>query len=148
MKFTTDIVSGGGNTTGIVVPPEIVEGLGAGKKPAVKVTFNNHTYPSTIATMGGDFMISVSAAIREATGAKAGDTVEVELVLDTEPRVVDLPEDFASALNAEPDAKSFFATLSNSNKKRIVLPIGDAKTAETRQRRIEKSIENLKVGKI
>lgn len=148
MKFTTTIVSGGGNTTGIVVPPEIVVALGAGKKPPVKVTFNNYTYPSTIATMSGDFMIPVSAAIREATGAKAGATVEVELILDTEPRVVELPEDFATALDAEPGAKSFFDTLSNSNKKRIVLPIGDAKTPETRQRRIEKSIENLKVGKI
>lgn len=148
MKFTTTIISGGGNTTGIVVPPEVVEGLGVGKKPPVKVTFNNYTYPNTIATMSGDFMISVSSAIREATGVKAGDTVEVELVLDTEPRTVELPEDFASALDAEPGAKSFFETLSNSNKKRIVLPIGDAKTPETRLRRIEKSIENLKVGKI
>ncbi len=148
MKFTTEIKATGANTTGIVVPPEVVEGLGAGKRPPVKVTFNGYTYPTTIASMGGDFMISVSSAIRSAACVKAGDAVEVEVELDTAPRVVELPADFTSALEAEPAARAFFEGLSNSNKKRFVLPIEDAKTPETRLRRIEKAVASLREGKI
>ena len=148
MKFTTEINATGGNTTGIVVPPEMVDALGAGKKPPVTVTINNFSYPSTVASMGGQFMIPVSAAVRESAKVKAGDIVEIELLLDTAPRVIAVPEDFAEALSSEPAAKTFFEGLSNSNKKRFVLSIEDAKTPETRQKRIEKSIASLREGKI
>lgn len=148
MKFTTEISATGGNTTSIVVPPEIVDALGAGKKPPVTVSFNGYIYPSTVASLGGQFMIPVSAAVRESAKVNAGDVVEVELLLDTAPRVIAVPEDFAEALNDEPAAKTFFEGLSNSNKKRFVLSIEDAKTPETRQKRIEKSIASLREGKI
>ncbi|MEP7141715.1 MAG: YdeI/OmpD-associated family protein [Ferruginibacter sp.] len=146
ISFTTTILQVG-NNTGICVPDEIVEKLGSGKKPPVKVTVNNYTYQNTIATMGGKFMISVSADIRNKASVKGGDKVTVYLELDTEPRVVSLPPDFKKALEKNVTARKFFETLSNSNKKKYTLPIADAKTDETRNRRIEKAVSDLSEGK-
>ncbi|HEY5748611.1 MAG TPA: YdeI/OmpD-associated family protein [Chryseolinea sp.] len=142
-KFKTTLLTAGKTATGIKIPPEIVEGLGAGKKPAVKVTINGFTYRSTVAVMNGDFMVGVSAENREGAGVKGGDKIEVLLELDAEPRVVEVPKEFQKALNANTKAKQNFEKLSNSNKKRYVIPINDAKTDETRQRRITASIEAL-----
>ncbi|MBA4140918.1 MAG: DUF1905 domain-containing protein [Segetibacter sp.] len=146
LSFNTTILQIG-NNTGICVPDEVVEKLGAGKKPPVNVTVNNYTYRNTIAVMGGKYMISVSAAIRSKTGIKGGDKVRVELELDTNPREVILPSDFKEALDNNLNAKKFFEDLSYSNKQRYVLPIGEAKTEETRQRRINKTINDLSEGK-
>ena len=138
---------GGGNKAGIEVPDEIVDGLGAGKRPPVVVTINGQSYRSSIAVMGGKYMVGVSSANRELTGAAAGDTVDVGLEVDTEPRVIEVPEDLAAALDSEPDAKAFYATLNYSSQRRYVEPIGDAKTEETRARRIAKVVSDLKAGK-
>jgi hypothetical protein len=145
-KFETIILQTG-NNTGINVPEEIVEKLGAGKKPAVIVTVNDFTYRNTIAVMGGKFMISLSSDIRKKTGINGGDKVTVELELDTKPREVILPPDFKEILDKNPKAKTFFETLSYSNKQKYVLPIDQAKTDETRTRRIEKAINDLSEGK-
>ncbi|MFJ4170513.1 YdeI/OmpD-associated family protein [Paenarthrobacter sp. NPDC089714] len=146
MEFTTTIV-GDGNKAGIVVPEEIVEALGAGKRPPVVVTMNGQSYRSSIAVMGGKYMVGVSSANRELTGVSSGDTLEVGLEVDTQPRVVEVPEDLAAALDAEPDAKAFYGTLNYSAQRRYVEPIGDAKTPETRARRIAKVVADLKAGK-
>src|SRR3954471_23256100 len=114
VSFATTILQMG-NNTGICVPDEVVEKLGAGKKPPVNVTVNNYTYKNTIAVMGGKFMISVSADIRSKTGIKGGDSVSVTLELDTKPREVEIPSDFQQLLDEHPEAKQFFETLSNSN---------------------------------
>lgn len=136
-----------GNNTGIIVPEEIVTRLGAGKKPPVNVTVNGYTYRNSIASMGGRFLISVSADVRSKTGIKGGEAVTVTLELDTQPRELTLPADFERALKANKEAKTFFESLSYSNKQRYVLPIGEAKTEEPRQRRIEKAIKDLSEGK-
>jgi len=146
MKFTTTIV-GDGNKSGIEVPDGIVEGLGAGKRPPVVVTINGQSYRSSIAVMGGKYMVGVSSANRELTGASAGDTVEVGLEVDTQPRIIEVPQDLAAALDAEPGAKAFYETLNYSSQRRYVEPIGDAKTPETRARRVAKVVEDLKAGK-
>lgn len=146
MKFTTTIFLDG-NNTGIEVPPEAVEQLGGGKRPAVHVTVSGFPYRSTVSPMGGKFLIPLSAARRAEAGVKGGDVVQVELTLDTAPRAVDMPADFAIRLEAEPKAKAFFETLSYSNQLRHVLSITDAKTDETRQKRIAKAIETLLAGK-
>lgn len=148
MKFRTIIEQGGKNTTGIVVSPEIVEALGAGKRPPVRVTINGYTYQTSIASMGGRFMFSVSAEVRQNAGVSGGDEVEIELELDTAPRIIEVPPDLAAALAAEPAAHTLFETLSYSNKRRLVTPINDAKSEETRQRRIAKTVENLAAGKV
>src|SRR5256885_8087446 len=100
MRFTTTI-QGSGNKAGIEVPENVVTALGAGRRPPVVVTMNGESYRSSIAVMGCQYMIGVSAANRELTGAAAGDTVEVDVELDTQPRVVDVPDDLAAALEAE-----------------------------------------------
>lgn len=148
MKFNTVVELGGKTATGIRVPAEIVEKLDSGQRPRVYVTINDYTYRSSIAPYTGDYFIPVSAAVREAAEIAAGDQIEVSVRLDTDPREVEVPEDLAAALAANPEAAKFFESLSYSNKRRIVLPIEDAKTAETRQRRIDKSVEKLRSGKI
>src|SRR5258708_17518336 len=115
MKFHTVVQLNGKTATGISVPPAVVESLGSGKRPPVRVTINSYTYRSTVAPMGGEFMIPVSGEIRKHTGVAAGDEVEVNIELDTEPREVNVPLDFAEALNADANAKRFFDGLSNSN---------------------------------
>ena len=146
MNFRTTVELGGKTATGIKVPPEVVAALGPGKKPAVRVTINGYTYRSTVAVYGGEFFLPVSAEVRERAGVAAGDEIEVALELDTDPRVVEVPADLATALAADADARQLFERLSYSNKRRIVLSIEDAKTAETRRRRIDKAIENLRAG--
>ena len=146
-RFRTTIVSGGGTTAGVEVPAEAVEALGAGKRPPVVVTINGYSYRNTVAVMGGAYMIGVSNEHRAASGLKAGDEVDVELVLDTAPRTVELPADFAAALDAEPAARATFDRLSPSNKGYHVSLVEGAKAPDTRQRRIEKSIAALRQGK-
>jgi hypothetical protein len=146
MKFSTTILQSG-NNTGIVVPPAVVDGLGGGKKPAVTVTIGSYSYRSSVAVMGGQFLIPLSAERRAESGIKGGDAVEVELTLDTEPREVVVPEDLSLALAGDAAAKAFFESLSYSNKLRHVLSITDAKTPETRQKRIDKAMDMLRSGK-
>ncbi len=148
MRFHTVVQLNGKTATGIPVPAEVVAGLGTSKRPAVQVTLNGYTYRSTVAPMGGTFMLPVSADVRERAGVAAGDEVDVEITLDTEPREVTVPPDLAEALDHDADARRFFAGLSYSNQQRIVLPIAEAKTAETRQRRIAKAISMLREGRI
>jgi hypothetical protein len=124
-----------------------VEALGAGKRPAVSVTINGYSYRSTVAPMGGMFMLPVSAEIRANAGVAAGDEVEVEVALDTAPREVVVPDDFATALAGDAEVKGNFGALSYSNKRRHILQIEGAKTEETRQRRIAKAVEELRAGK-
>lgn len=145
MKFRTRLV--GTTTTGIEVPPAVVEALGQGKKPPVVVTVNGYTYRNTVAVMGGKYLISLSAKNREAAGVAAGDEVEVDLVLDTEPREVVVPEDFAAALAPEPKARAFFDGLSYSQRSWFVLAIEEAKKPETRANRIVKAVERLASGR-
>jgi Bacteriocin-protection, YdeI or OmpD-Associated/Domain of unknown function (DUF1905) len=143
MKFRTKIELGGKTATGFEVPKEVVASLGSGKKPAVRITIGNYTYRSTVASMGGRFMIPLSAENRTSAGVAAGDEADVDIELDLEPREVTVPIDFSEALEREEDAKRFFDGLSYSNKRRIVLSIEDAKTAETRQKRIAKAVVSL-----
>ena len=145
--FRTTILGTGQTTAGIEVPEAAVEALGKGKRPPVVVTINGYTYRNTVAVMSGTYMIGVSNEHRAASGLKAGDEVDVELVLDTAPRTVELPTDFAAALDAEPGARETFDKLSPSNKGYHVSLIEGAKAADTRQRRIEKSIAALREGK-
>jgi hypothetical protein len=148
MRFRATLELGGKTATGIRVPPEVVERLGSGKKPAVSVTINGHTYRSTIASMGGVFMLPVSAEVRGSARVEAGDEVEVDVTLDTAPREVSVPPDLAAALDADAAARRAFDGLSYSNKRRIVMPIEDAKAPETRQRRIDKAVGALREGRI
>ncbi len=145
MKFKTTLIQTGKTSTGIMIPPAIVEGLGAGKKPPVNVTLNGtYTYRNTVAVMGGDYWVGVAAEHREKSGVKGGDKIEVELALDTAPREITVPEDVAAALAKDKVARTAFDKLSYSHKRQHVLAIEGAKAADTRARRVGKTIEMLK----
>ncbi len=147
MRFRAIIQLHGKTATGIRVPEEVVASLGPSKRPPVHVTINGHSYRSSVAPMGGEFMLGVSAENRTSAGITAGDTVDVDIERDTEPREVIAPPDFTDALEQDADAKQFFGGLSYSNKRRYVLSITGARTAETRQRRIAKAVGMLREGR-
>jgi hypothetical protein len=146
VRFRTTIELGGKTATGLEVPAEVVEALGAGKKPPVRVTIGGHTYRSTVAVMGGRYLLPLSAENRTAAGVAAGDDVDVEVELDREPREVTVPADLAAALDDDAPAREAFQRLSYSHRRRHVLAIEDAKTPETRQRRVAKALEMLRDG--
>ena len=147
MRFRTTILQSGKTATGIEVPDEVMEALGSGKRPAVKVTLNGYSYRSTVATVAGKSMVGLSAEHRAGAGVAGGDEVEVDLELDTAPREVAVPDELAAALDAEPAARATFEALSYSNKSWHVLQVTGAKTEETRRRRIARSIEILRQGR-
>lgn len=141
MRFET-VMFQQGNNTGIEVPPEVVEGLGAGKRPAVTVMVNGFEYRSTVAVMGGRYLIPFSSDKRAASGIGGGDALTVDLELDTAPRTVDVPEDLASAL-ADAGARAAFDALAPSARKAHVTGVEGAKAAETRARRIAAIVAKL-----
>jgi len=140
-------VTASGNNTGIVVPDEVIERLGVGKRPAVVVNVNGYEYRNTVGVMGGKFLLSISSAVRKETGLKGGDAIHVVLSVASGPRDVDMPADLQAALEAEPRLAEFFATLSNSVQRYHVDNVNAAKGADTRKRRIEKSIALFREGK-
>ncbi|QTE30802.1 YdeI/OmpD-associated family protein [Pengzhenrongella sicca] len=147
MRFHTIVQRTGGNTTGIEVPPEVVQALGAGRKPPVTVTVNGYTYRGTVAVRDGAYLVSLSAQHRAAAGVAGGDEIDVDLELDVSERTVEVPADLAAALDAEPAARRTFDGLSRSNRSWHVLQVEGAKTDETRRRRVAKSVEMLAEGR-
>ncbi|WP_424951039.1 YdeI/OmpD-associated family protein [Deinococcus sp.] len=144
--FTTTLSGDEVGPTGLRVPPEVMAALGPRKNPAVLVGFAGHTYRSTVAVRGGAFMIPVSAARRAAAGVRAGDTLEVTLDLDLEPRGAQLPADLSAALDAQAGATGAFAALAPSKRKETVRQLEEAKTPETRERRLAKILTALGQG--
>lgn len=145
LTFKTTLLTAGKTATGIKIPPGIIEKLGAGKKPPIKVTINGFTYQSTVAVMGSDFMVGVNAQNREAAKVKGGDKINVTIQLDTGERTLEVPVEFQKMLNKNPAAKKKYETLSYSKKKVLVIPIANAKTDETRNRNIEKAMNALTI---
>jgi hypothetical protein len=147
VRFRTTIQQSGKTATGIQIPERVIQALGSGKRPAVTVTINGYTYRSSVAVVGGRYMVGVNAEHRAAAGVAGGDEVDVDIELDTAPREVRVPADLAAALDAEPAARRTFEGLSYSNKSWHVLQVTGAKTEETRRRRITKSVDILKQGR-
>jgi Bacteriocin-protection, YdeI or OmpD-Associated/Domain of unknown function (DUF1905) len=141
ITFTTTLLKAEGlNATGISVPADVIAALGKQKRPPVKVSLNGYTYRTTVAPYGDVFMLPVSQEHRAAAGVKAGDQVEVTLELDLEPRTVDVPHDLAAALSKKTGATAAFDALSYSRRKEFVRQVEEAKTQETRERRIAKIV--------
>jgi hypothetical protein len=146
VSFDTTITATG-NNTGIVVPDEVIEQLAAGRRPPVLISVNGFEYRNTIGVMNGRHLISVSAAVRAATGLTGGDPVHVTLTVADSPREVVIPDDFAAALAADEQAGAFFGKLSNSLQRYHIDSVTSAKSADTRQRRIDKAIALFRAGK-
>jgi len=146
--FRTELLKGDGDTTGFVIPDKVVEAMGQGKRPKVTVTINGKfSYPNTVAVMGGQYMIGISKERRKLAGVSGGEMIEVTLELDTTPRAMEVPRDLQKALDKDESARAFFAALSYSNQRRHIDPINDARTPETRARRIERSVALFHDGK-
>jgi len=147
MRFRTTVELGGKTATGMPVPPQIVEALGSGKKPPVRVTVGGHTYRSTVGTRDGVYLLPLSAENRTAAGVAAGDEVDVDVELDDQPRELTVPEDLVAALAGDDAARAEFERLSYSHRQRHVLAIEGAKAPETRARRVAKAVEMLREGR-
>lgn len=128
---------------GLEIPPQVVEALGAGKRPRVIITIKGHSWRSRVAIMRGRYLLGLSNANRQAARVATGEEVEIELALDTEPIVVDLPDELARALDADPPARAAYDRLTQSQKRQHVRAIESAKKPETRKRRIEKVLATL-----
>lgn len=146
MRFHATIRLDGKTATGIEVPADVLASLGPGKRLKVQVSLNGYTYASTVGSMGGRSLIPVSAAVRAGAGVAAGDEVEVEVVADDAPRVLEVPADLAAALGNEPAAQQAFGRLSYSNQRRYVDAVLQARTQDTRDRRIAKAVAELSVS--
>jgi len=147
MLLRAKILAAGKTAAGIVVPDDFVAALGTSRHPRVRVSVNGHTFRSSIASMGGVFMLPMTAATRAQTGVAAGSEVEFDIELDLDPRVVEVPADLAAALTADAAAKRAFNALSYSNQRRLVIPIESAKADDTRRRRVEKTVAGLREGR-
>lgn len=147
ITYTTTITQEEGmDATGIPVPAEVVAALGSTKRPPVVVTLNGYSYRSTVAPYGDVFMLPLNKERRAAAGVSAGDEVEITLELDTAPRTVDVPDDLAAALAAQPGAREAFDKLSYSARKEHVRQVESAKAPETRARRIGKIVSQVSGG--
>lgn len=142
MKFRAELQLDGKTATGITVP-EVLEQLGAGRRPSVSVTMNGHTFRTTVGSMGGVAKIPVSSAVRAEAGVAAGDVLDVEVLLDTAPRQVSVPDDLAAALAGHPQAREFFTQLSYSRQHAYVTWIEQAKKPDTRASRVAHTADLL-----
>ena len=147
MTFTATLDLHGKTATGIAVPEEVVAGLGAGKRVPVNVTINGFTFATTVAPYNGQYLIPVSATIREQAKVAAGDVLEVGLAVDTSERTIAVPDDLATAFKGSTSARAFYDSLSLSHQRAYVDWIEQAKKPETRASRVEKSIELLAEGR-
>ena len=144
MRFRATLETNGRTATGIEVPTSVVDALAAGKRPPVRVTLHEHTYRTTVARMGGRFLVPVSAEVRKAAGVTAGDELDVGIELDDAPRTVDVPADLAAALAEAPAAAQAWEKLAYTHQKEWARSVEDAKKPETRARRIAAAVDTLR----
>ncbi|CRK60157.1 hypothetical protein [Alloactinosynnema sp. L-07] len=146
MRFRAELESTGKTAAGFEVPEQVVESLGGGGHPKVSATVNGFTFRTSIAKMGGRFLLGVSAERRAAAGIEAGQVFDVDVELDTAPREIEVPDDLSAALAADAQAKDFWDTLTHSKQSWHVHQVTSAKKVETRAARVEKSITMLRAG--
>ncbi len=130
-----------------IVPFNVPEVYGTKAQVKVRGTIDGYPYRGSIANMGEGHCMVVKKEIRQVIDKSAGDTVKVVMDIDTEPRIVEVPEDFQQVLNNNPKAKEIFDTFSYSHKKEYVEWIEGAKKQETRENRIKKAVEMIAKGR-
>lgn len=147
MRLRAELELTGKTSTGFEVADSAVASLGGGGHPKVVVTVNGYTFRTSIARMGGRHLLGVSSERRQAAGISAGDILEIDVILDTAPREIELPEDLATALASDSLAQTYWDSLSYSKQSWHVMQVTGAKKAETRAARIEKSVAMLRDGR-
>lgn len=141
--FTTTLLQLG-NNVGIEIPDAVVAELGGKRVPVVVTLDGGYTYRSTTAVMGGKNLVGLNAAHRAASGAAGGQVVEVTIDRDESPREVDVPEALAAALAADPTAAAAWDRLAYSHRKEHARAITEAKSEDTRARRVAKAVSMLR----
>lgn len=138
-------IKGFGNHAAIEVPPEVVEKLGAGKRAPVVVKIGDYEFKSTFGNMDGMTLIPFSSAHRESSGVNSGDTVTITLTLDLGIRKVEIPDELQKTLERA-SLMDVFMKLTYSKRKEFCRQVADAKTVETRQKRVEKIVAMLQIN--
>jgi hypothetical protein len=147
VRLTTTLAARG-PAAAVVLDDAQVAAIGEGaKRFPVRATINGHSFRTTVTRMRGEFLLGLNREVRESAGAEAGDNVEVAIELDTAPREVDVPEALANALADDPAARATFDALSFTHRKEYARWVAEAKRAETRDRRVAKTLEELRTGK-
>lgn len=144
-RFTATLVRNERGGTTVEIPFDVAATFGSVRAP-VLVTINGFAFPTRTMRYGGVYLIGLNREAREGAGIDAGDTVTVELELDEAPREVDLPRELASALDAEPELRAFFDSLSYTHRREYARWISDAKRDETRKRRLRRALDLLRSG--
>jgi hypothetical protein len=132
------------NNTCFVIPDEVVLAFGRGRRVPVVATVGEHSWRTTIVSMGGRFLLGVNAAQRKATGLRAGDTADVAIEVDDAPREVEVPPELAAALAADPAAAAAWERLSYTHRKEHARAVAEAKAEETKARRVAKALDMLR----
>lgn len=144
MKTTYNtVILGFGNHAAIEIPLENLDELGANKRAPLKITIGDYTYQSTATVMDGRCLVVFPTKDRLATGLSAGDKIKVTLELDSGYREVDVPDELLASLKSNGLA-SIFQDLTYSKRKEFARQVADAKTDETKERRIVKIMDELK----
>ncbi|MFN2609880.1 MAG: YdeI/OmpD-associated family protein [Actinomycetota bacterium] len=143
-KLQSSGTGGGGHF--VKVPEEVVHSLGAGKRPAVRASFNGIDYRGRVVRMGDSYCIGVLKAIIEETGLRPGGVVDVKLALDDEPRTVEVPPELMAALRKNKRLQDAWDSLSYTHRKEWARAIEQAKKPETKQRRVQQAIDSLTKG--
>lgn len=147
MKTTYEtVVIGHGNHASIEIPDESLAEINGNKRAPLKITINGYTYQSTATGVDGKCMVVFPMRDREASGATAGDRITVTLELDDGYRQVEVPDVLRKALKVN-GLSEVFQNLTYSKRKEFARQVDDAKTDETRLRRIENIITTIKTSK-
>jgi hypothetical protein len=137
-----------GPAAAVVLDPDDVATVGEGaKRFPVAATINGHTWRTTVTRMGGEFLLGLNKEVRQAAGVEAGDTVDVQIELDTAPREVEVPEALAAALQGDPVAREIYEALAFTHRKEYARWIAEAKKEETRERRVAQALGMLREGR-
>jgi hypothetical protein len=143
-KYTTTIL-GFGNHAAIEIPESELKKLGGSRRAPLKITINKYTYQSTATVMNGKCLVAFPKKDRESAGVESGDKVEVRLELDAGYRQVIIPQELAGALKKE-GLKKELDQLIYSRRKEYARQVADAKAPETKTRRIQKILDDLKIS--
>lgn len=145
VKYKTEVI-GEGNHASILVPDWVLEKLKTNKRAPLRITINGHTYQSTAVGVGGECRVVFPSADRLAAKSKAGDVIEVLLELDSGYREVSIPDQLIKALKKSGLTKTF-ADLSYSKRKEHSRQVAEAKSQDTKDRRIEKVLDAVRKAK-
>lgn len=129
--------------TFLIIPPELAAEWGAGQK-AVRGTLSGKPFRGTVSRGEGVLRMSVPRDLREQAGVRCGDTVEVEIELDTEPRPLKLPDELRAIFDENPEVAGLYDRLPPSHQRAWAAYVDEAKRPETRIRRARRAPDGIR----